>query len=240
MQMVRITREAPGDQPVVPGDIDTMKILRDQPVVPADIDTMSTSSVSNQSLLGGSNLSSRADAVTSMNHNTIGFIGGDVLSNNTTVTNTINVFPPVKTPSKTNFRARGYIPTNTAIFHGRGTLVKALVKLLTAPFVGSKLPRLCILGPGGMGKTSVALEVMAQPEIGAFFSKRNRLWLACVQVTSVSLFLDLLFTSLCISNNTGDTLSAILSELSKPEPIILLLDNFETPWNSSGERGEIA
>ncbi|KAJ7582384.1 hypothetical protein C8J56DRAFT_1029166 [Mycena floridula] len=230
LKMVRMIQEAPSDQAVVPADIDSGNIIH------------STSSVSNQGFLSGPNPPSHVDAVT-MSHNTIGFIGGDLLSNNTstTITNkTINIFPPMKTPSKTSFRARGYIPANTAIFHGRGTLVKALVKLLTAPFIGSKLPRLCILGPGGMGKTSVALEVMAQPELGAFFSKRNCLWLACVQATSVSLFLDLLFTSLCISNDTGDTLSAILSELGKPEPIILLFDNFETPWNSIGERGEIA
>ncbi|KAJ7580177.1 hypothetical protein C8J56DRAFT_867455, partial [Mycena floridula] len=137
---------------------------------------------------------------------------------------------------KTGFRSRGYVPANSSVFHG----LVALVKLLTVSFVGSKLARLCLLRPGGMGKTSVALEIMAQPELAAFFSKKNCLWLACVQATSVSLFLDMLCVSLGILDHSGDNLSAILSELGKPEPIVLLLDNFETPWNSSGERAEIA
>ncbi|KAJ7587025.1 hypothetical protein C8J56DRAFT_943431, partial [Mycena floridula] len=37
-----------------------------------------------------------------------------------------------------------------------------------------------------------------------------------------------------------NTLEAILKELHKTSKAIILLDNFETPWNAPGARGAVA
>ncbi|KAF9062390.1 hypothetical protein BDP27DRAFT_1336672, partial [Rhodocollybia butyracea] len=65
--------------------------------------------------------------------------------------------------------------------------------------------------PGGMGKTSIARTVLNH-------SSENR-------ATSVPLLKDTIYESLGLSLNTGDPFQ------SSKSPIILLLDNFETPWN---------
>ncbi|KAF9026438.1 hypothetical protein BDP27DRAFT_1351116 [Rhodocollybia butyracea] len=76
------------------------------------------------------------------------------------------------------------------------------------------MARICLLGPGGMGKTSIARTVLNHSS--------NRVWVPC----------DTLYESLGLSLNTGDPLNDILYDLNSSKyPIILLLDNFETPWN---------
>ena len=136
-------------------------------------------------------------------------------------------------------RLRAVIPPNVSIFHGRDTLVAKLVSILTSNLHGQKPPRICLLGPGGMGKTSTALAVMADPEMRKHFLAKNQIWVPCVKATSLSLFLDTLYSSLGITQNSGSTLVDIISEIkSSAEPMVLLLDNFETPWNIEESRSE--
>ena len=136
-------------------------------------------------------------------------------------------------------RIRASIPPNGSIFHGRDPLVARLVRILTSKLDGGKRPRVCLLGPGGMGKTSTALAVMADPEMKKHFPGQNQIWVPCVKATSLSLFLDTLYSSLGTTQQSGDTLKDIVSEInSSPEPLVLLLDNFETPWNVVESRSE--
>ena len=129
-------------------------------------------------------------------------------------------------------RIRSSIPANSSIFHGRDPLVAQLVRILTSKLDGGKRPRVCLLGPGGMGKTSTALAVMADSEMKKHFPGRHQIWVPCVKATSLSLFLDTLYSSLGTTQNSGDTLNDILFEInSSSEPLVLLLDNLETPWN---------
>ncbi|KAF5378118.1 hypothetical protein D9615_007542 [Tricholomella constricta] len=135
-------------------------------------------------------------------------------------------------------RSRGTIPANTDIFHGRDATVADLVRTLTAASEGQKRPRVCLLGPGGMGKTCTALAVMSHPDLKKQFSDRSLIWVPCVQATSIPLLLDTLYAALGTSQNTGNALADILSELNASDPLVLLLDNFETPWNVDGRRSE--
>src|SRR5882762_3125395 len=50
----------------------------------------------------------------------------------------------------------GEMPMKPRHFHGRDAIVTDVARLLTS----GDTSRVCILGPGGMGKTSVALAVM--------------------------------------------------------------------------------
>ncbi|KAJ7578626.1 hypothetical protein C8J56DRAFT_797411 [Mycena floridula] len=104
----------------------------------------------------------------------------------------------------------------------------------------SKRARFALLGAGGQGKTSVALKVMAHPVMRRCYSIKNSVWVPCEEATSAALLLDVLVASLAITKDTLNSIHDILNELRQTsEPIILLLDNFETPWNAPGSRGPV-
>jgi hypothetical protein len=93
--------------------------------------------------------------------------------------------------------------------------------------------RVCILGAGGMGKTSVALAVVEQSLIKERFLPENIVWMPCVEATSSTLFLEILCTQLQLPGNIGQvTIEMIISLLAaSTQPRLILLDNFETPYN---------
>ncbi|KAG6855669.1 hypothetical protein H0H87_012294, partial [Tephrocybe sp. NHM501043] len=97
---------------------------------------------------------------------------------------------------------RAVIPANSSIFHGRDSIVEELASIIT----GASRRHICVLGPGGMGKTSTALAVMGHENVKAHFSDDLRIWVPCVKATSVSLFLETLHSSLGISKKSGNTL----------------------------------
>ncbi|KAJ7579630.1 hypothetical protein C8J56DRAFT_1169525 [Mycena floridula] len=172
-------------------------------------------------------------------HNTVenssfGSIGGNVLSNNTIINN----YPAAKGPTR---RARGYMPAANNKLFGRDNDIQEIVHILTMePASNSKRVRFALLGAGGQGKTELALKVMAHPAIKQCYSKKNGIWVPCEKASSPELLLDVLCTSLAIIKDTHNTIQDILDELEETsEPIILLLDNFETPWNAPGARGEV-
>ncbi|KAJ7578750.1 hypothetical protein C8J56DRAFT_1030656 [Mycena floridula] len=172
-------------------------------------------------------------------HNTIesssfGNISGNVNSHNTINHN----YPAAKGPTR---RARGYMPAANNKLFGRDQEIEEIVRILTMePASNSKRVRFALLGAGGQGKTELALKVMAHPAIKQCYSKKNGIWVPCEKASSPELLLDVLCTSLAITKDTHNTIQDILDELEEtPEPVILLLDNFETPWNAPGARGEV-
>ncbi|KAJ7578767.1 hypothetical protein C8J56DRAFT_343274 [Mycena floridula] len=169
-------------------------------------------------------------------NNTFGNISGDNFSHNRTTT--INHIHPA---SVTRPRARGYMPAPRDKLFGRDNDVQEIVRILTMePASDSKRVRLALLGAGGQGKTELALKVMAHPAMKQCYSKKNGIWAPCEKASSPELLLDVLFTSLAIIKDTHNTIQDILDELEETsEPIILLLDNFETPWNAPGARAEV-
>jgi tetratricopeptide (TPR) repeat protein len=126
------------------------------------------------------------------------------------------------------------MPLKPEIFHGRDDFVEDIARSL----LQEETSRICILGPGGMGKTSVSLAVIESPLIKEQFPGGNCVWVPCIEATSAALFLEILYTQLQVPED-GDkqvTLEKIISELdASKEPRLILLDNFETPWNAPGE-----
>ncbi|KAJ7597936.1 P-loop containing nucleoside triphosphate hydrolase protein [Mycena floridula] len=136
---------------------------------------------------------------------------------------------------------RGYMPAKRSLFCGRAAEIRFIINFLTQkPEDGSKRGHLCILGTGGIGKTSLAFEVMHNEEIKECFTKLGLIWGPCTQASSPELLLDTLYNALAISHDTHNTLQDILDNLCSSGPVLLLLDNFETPWNAEGSRADIA
>jgi tetratricopeptide (TPR) repeat protein len=122
------------------------------------------------------------------------------------------------------------MPLKPEIFHGRETLVQDIAQLL----IKEESSRVCILGSGGMGKTSISLAVVESPLIIAQFAPEHLFWVPCIEATSATLLLDLLYTQLQITRNKQIRLSETISQLNaSPQPRLILLDNFETPWNGA-------
>jgi hypothetical protein len=125
---------------------------------------------------------------------------------------------------------RQEMPLKPEIFHGRDDLVEDIAQLL----LREETSRVCILGPGGMGKTSVSLAVVELPLIKERFPGRNIVWVPCIAATSATLLLEILYIQLKIPGEKEVTLEKIISELDTlTQPRLIVVDNFETPWNGN-------
>ncbi|KIM34775.1 hypothetical protein M413DRAFT_33026 [Hebeloma cylindrosporum] len=135
--------------------------------------------------------------------------------------------------------ARQTMPMKPEIFHGRDDVVNEIAQLL----LQEETARVCILGPGGMGKTSVALAVVDLPSIKERFPSENIIWVPCINATSATLFLEILYTQLqIVGDNQARTLEKIIAELDdSKQRRLILLDNLETPWNAlDGKQQQVA
>ncbi|KAJ3923466.1 hypothetical protein F5877DRAFT_74328 [Lentinula edodes] len=122
------------------------------------------------------------------------------------------------------------MPNPPTIFHGRNEIVNEIANTLARRSIDGKLSRFCILGPGGLGKTSAALAVMQHPLIRSSFEE-GQFWIPCNTANSPNALLDALAEGTGVNPQTKNLLRSILSRLSSlPGQSILLLDNFETPW----------
>ena len=74
---------------------------------------------------------------------------------------------------------RKEMPLKPEIFHGRDDLVEGIAQLL----LQEETSRVCILGPGGMGKTSVSLAVVELPLIKERFPDGNCVWVPCIEAS---------------------------------------------------------
>ena len=122
------------------------------------------------------------------------------------------------------------MPLKPEIFHGRDDLVEGIAQLL----LREETSRVCILGPGGMGKTSVSLAVVELPLIKERFPGGKVVWVPCIAATSATLLLEILYIQLQIPGDKEVTLEKIISELDTQKlPRLIVVDNFETPWNGN-------
>ena len=123
------------------------------------------------------------------------------------------------------------MPLKPGVFHGRDDIIEEITQLL----MKEETSRVCILGPGGMGKTSVSLGVVEHPLVNARFLPENRVWVPCIEATSATLLLEILYIQLQVPGDKQITIEKIVSLLNiSTQPRLILLDNFETPYNVLG------
>lgn len=126
-------------------------------------------------------------------------------------------------------------PAPPAIFFGRDEFVRQSAALLTGPTPA----RLAILGAGGMGKTAAALAILHDPACRRRFGAQ-RFFVPCEAAATSELLLGGILQALGARHAPGeDALAALQQRLAARARLLLVLDNFETPWDESDAQAEV-
>ncbi|KAJ6512333.1 hypothetical protein DFH09DRAFT_941511, partial [Mycena vulgaris] len=123
------------------------------------------------------------------------------------------------------------LPSEPKIFHGRESELAEILQVFA-----QQTPRVAILGPGGMGKTSLARAVLHHPKITARYEK-NRLFIPCDTVATTVELGGLIGSH--IGLKPGTDLKLVISHFSGDPPSLLILDNLETLWELTESRRDI-
>ncbi|KAJ7721430.1 P-loop containing nucleoside triphosphate hydrolase protein, partial [Mycena maculata] len=116
------------------------------------------------------------------------------------------------------------------IFHGREFEYKELVNMLKEDGA-----RVAILGPGGIGKTSLAAAVLHHPDIVAKYAQCY--FISCQSTPTCAELVS--NVSVHIGYETPQKEKTVIQLFAHSGPSLLVLDNFETPWESSVSRSEV-
>lgn len=122
------------------------------------------------------------------------------------------------------------LPPTPKIFHGRESELKDIVDSFLR-----ESARVAILGPGGIGKTSLATAVIHHTEIAA---KYHRYFVPCDSAQTGADVLAAVASHLELesSHNMAQT---IVRHLSAGPPTLISLDNLETSWENTSSRSEV-
>ncbi|KAJ7600181.1 P-loop containing nucleoside triphosphate hydrolase protein, partial [Mycena floridula] len=125
-------------------------------------------------------------------------------------------------------------PPVPKIIHGRRDELEHIINALCQ----HETARVALLGPGGIGKTSLAQAILHDSTIVEKFGG-HRYWITCDSSESAN-DLKLVLAAHFGVVNTSDRLRDILVSLRTISgPILLILDNLETPWEPPHKRLEV-
>ncbi|KAJ7495098.1 hypothetical protein FB451DRAFT_362773 [Mycena latifolia] len=124
------------------------------------------------------------------------------------------------------------LPSEPKIFHGRESEVSIIIQQLD-----QQIPRVAILGGGGMGKTSLARIILHHPQISAKYEK-HRFFVAC-DAASSSVHLAALIGAHVGLPLGRDLTKPVIQYFSNAPPSLLILDNLETVWEPKESRADV-
>ncbi|KAJ6528615.1 hypothetical protein DFH09DRAFT_1413374 [Mycena vulgaris] len=126
------------------------------------------------------------------------------------------------------------LPASPKIFYGRDGEVHELINVLLGPDPG----RTAILGPGGIGKSSLALAVLHHEDLVLRFGSR-RYFISLESSTSAAdMFTTIAaFFDIDASAKVSRAIVRYLSDLAAP--CVLVLDNLEDCWENLSSRAEV-
>ncbi|KAJ7155168.1 P-loop containing nucleoside triphosphate hydrolase protein, partial [Mycena filopes] len=123
------------------------------------------------------------------------------------------------------------LPARPQIFHGRETEVTNIVDCLVA---GPAC--IAILGPGGVGKTALALAVIHHPQTSAVYE--HVYFISCQSCATCSDLTANIVSHLPLER-TGNPRSIIQHLSYNPVPVLFVLDNLETTWEEQHSRSDV-
>ncbi|HEU4407437.1 MAG TPA: tetratricopeptide repeat protein [Polyangiaceae bacterium] len=121
------------------------------------------------------------------------------------------------------------LPPRPPLVLGRDELIEPLC----ATLLRDPAPAVVLLGPGGIGKSTLTLAALHRPEVVARFGTRR--WFVRLDAASTAdAAVGLLSAALGLPP-LAQPLPAVQAFLAQA-PGVLALDNLETPWEAAGER----
>ncbi|KAJ7447707.1 hypothetical protein FB451DRAFT_1535937 [Mycena latifolia] len=124
------------------------------------------------------------------------------------------------------------LPSEPKTFHGRELEVLTIIQQLN-----QQLPRVAILGGGGMGKTSLARVILHHPQISATY-QQHRFFVACDAATTSVQLAALIGAHVGLKAGQDLTKPVVHYFLNNP-PSLLILDNLETAWEPRESRVDV-
>ncbi|KAJ7741748.1 P-loop containing nucleoside triphosphate hydrolase protein [Mycena maculata] len=134
----------------------------------------------------------------------------------------------IRTLHSSSSRRSILLPARPKIFYGRDHELHEIVTTLK-----QDSPRLVLLGTGGIGKTSLALSVLYHEQVAARFKHRH--FISCESAANGADIVSAIAEHLGVAESVG----SIIEDLSASEPTILVLDNFESPWEPFESRSDV-
>ncbi|KAJ7261958.1 hypothetical protein C8J57DRAFT_1232093 [Mycena rebaudengoi] len=123
------------------------------------------------------------------------------------------------------------LPASPKIFYGRDTELHTVVNMLLEDSA-----RVAILGAGGMGKTSLAMAALHNPQVEVKYS--HIYFVACHSSPTCTELVAAIADHIGVEK--GSNLSKKVAHyFTHAPPSLLVLDNLETPWESNSSRHEV-
>jgi Cdc6-like AAA superfamily ATPase len=129
-------------------------------------------------------------------------------------------------------RSISLLPPQPKIFHGREAELSAIVELFR-----TRVPRIAILGTGGMGKTSLARAALHHPEMTSRYDQ-HRLFVPCDTVSTRTQLAGHIGAHIGLKWGNDPT-GPVIRHFSISPPTLLILDNLETIWEPSESRADV-
>ncbi|KAF7344714.1 CTLH domain-containing protein [Mycena venus] len=123
------------------------------------------------------------------------------------------------------------LPASPKIFYGRETELEELINILMAD-----LARIAILGPGGMGKTTLVMAALHHPKVANKYQTRH--FISCESAHTSESLVAIIASHLGLDTSSTSE-RAVFALLSAGQSCLMILDNFETPWEVLEGRAKV-
>ncbi|KAJ7264343.1 P-loop containing nucleoside triphosphate hydrolase protein, partial [Mycena rebaudengoi] len=123
------------------------------------------------------------------------------------------------------------LPPCPQIFHGRNTELQDVVNVLVQDSA-----HITILGPGGMGKTSLATAALHNLQVEAKYTQRY--FVPCHSSPTCTELAATIADHIGLEKGSNMAMN-IAHYFALAPPSLLILDNLETPWESLSSRSEV-